>query len=297
MNNSINQELQNELMKICSNLARAQRLDKDAEKELYTHLEDKALDYMNGNEQLSQADILLLVREHFGDPEYLKNAFGELPVRKTTHFWNDFVEWGASGKGRDDFWGMMLYPWKTANRVNNAILYFLFPIVLCLIGFLTTGFYSVKGFSLSIVLGLLLGAGFGIETYLVYLGMGIMMERRRKTIRQTADLQGDCILANGGLWTPGFVQFISPNLVLTPMVGESVTVPMADIQKVTEHRSLMVRKRIVIGPRSTLFMGNNSFFKLEVKDRDIPLGFVVRAPADWRTVFTRVLSTEKKNVF
>ena len=59
----------------------------------------------------------------------------------------------------------------------------------------------------------------------------------------------------------------------------------------------MVRKRIVIGPRSTVFLGNNSFFKLEVKDRDIPLGFVVRAPSDWRSIFTKVLSTEKKKVF
>ncbi|MDI6782920.1 MAG: hypothetical protein QME64_02365 [bacterium] len=46
--------------------------------ELYTHLEDKALAYLNDNERLSEEDILLLVREHFGNPENLGQFRGEL---------------------------------------------------------------------------------------------------------------------------------------------------------------------------------------------------------------------------
>ncbi|GMV94638.1 MAG: hypothetical protein AMXMBFR82_44160 [Candidatus Hydrogenedentota bacterium] len=54
-------------------------LDEDALEELYGHLEDKTLGYLSGEEGLSEADAVLLTREHFGMSGTMASM--EVPVR------------------------------------------------------------------------------------------------------------------------------------------------------------------------------------------------------------------------
>ena len=46
--------------------------------ELYGHLEDKLFAYLRGEERLTEADAMILVREHFGRPEVLRAMLGEV---------------------------------------------------------------------------------------------------------------------------------------------------------------------------------------------------------------------------
>lgn len=46
--------------------------------ELYGHLEDKLLAYLRGDERLTEADAMILVREHFGKPESLRAMLSDL---------------------------------------------------------------------------------------------------------------------------------------------------------------------------------------------------------------------------
>jgi hypothetical protein len=47
-------------------------LDAEIREELYSHLEDKLLAYLSGEEKLTESDAFILVREHFGNADNLK---------------------------------------------------------------------------------------------------------------------------------------------------------------------------------------------------------------------------------
>ena len=66
-----------ELRKLAREIGTSRGLDNDAQEELYGHLEDKTLGYLSGEEGVSEADAVLLTREHFGDP----GAFPELGTK------------------------------------------------------------------------------------------------------------------------------------------------------------------------------------------------------------------------
>lgn len=71
------------LRDLAAEIGRAQSLNDDEQAELYGHLEDKTLGYLSGEEGLSEADAVLLTREHFGlssaSPEAWRHA--DVPVR------------------------------------------------------------------------------------------------------------------------------------------------------------------------------------------------------------------------
>ncbi|MCC6487592.1 MAG: hypothetical protein IT364_08825 [Candidatus Hydrogenedentes bacterium] len=60
----------------------ARGLGEDAREELYGHLEDKTLGYLSGEDGITEADAVLLTREHFGDP----GAFPEAVVQVQAQF-------------------------------------------------------------------------------------------------------------------------------------------------------------------------------------------------------------------
>ncbi len=81
MDKRLSSESETALHVLAREIGRRRRLDNDAVEELYGHLEDKTLGYLSGEENLSEADAVLLTREHFGDP----GAFPE-PEAKPARF-------------------------------------------------------------------------------------------------------------------------------------------------------------------------------------------------------------------
>ena len=63
---------------LCRKISVAHDLDPEIQKELYGHMEDKLLAYVSGEEQVTEDDAFMLVREHFGDPAVLKGLLQDV---------------------------------------------------------------------------------------------------------------------------------------------------------------------------------------------------------------------------
>ena len=72
MDNSLTPETQQRIRSLCGEIAVAHDIDPGLREELCGHVEDKMLAYLSGEEAVSEADALLLAREHFGDQARLK---------------------------------------------------------------------------------------------------------------------------------------------------------------------------------------------------------------------------------
>ena len=77
MDNSISPEMEKRIRALCDEIVSAEALDADLHEELYSHIEDKILGYLDGEETLSEADAFLLAREHFGDRRLVREELGE----------------------------------------------------------------------------------------------------------------------------------------------------------------------------------------------------------------------------
>ena len=85
MPDSVSPDIQAKLSALCKQVSVAHDLDPEIQKELYGHMEDKLLAYVNREEPLTDEDALILVREHFGDPAVIKDLFGRV------HAWESHV--------------------------------------------------------------------------------------------------------------------------------------------------------------------------------------------------------------
>jgi hypothetical protein len=80
-------ETQQRLRALCTQMAVAQRLGDDIQRELYGHMEDKLLAYLNGEETVTEEDAFILMREHFGDPAIVKGLLQAAhPMAAGSHF-------------------------------------------------------------------------------------------------------------------------------------------------------------------------------------------------------------------
>ena len=82
MPESLSPEIQEKVLALCKQISVAHDLDPLIQKELYGHMEDKLLAYLNGEEPLSEEDALILVRDHFGDPSSLKGLLRNVHARE-----------------------------------------------------------------------------------------------------------------------------------------------------------------------------------------------------------------------
>lgn len=78
MTHSISPRIQEEIYFLCSQISITNSLDPEVAEELKGHMEDKLLAYMDGEEQLTEQDAFILVREHFGDPMVIEGLLQEV---------------------------------------------------------------------------------------------------------------------------------------------------------------------------------------------------------------------------
>jgi hypothetical protein len=64
--------IEEKLRGLCRKIFVGENLDEEVQAELYGHLEDKYLAYMQGEEQITEDDAFILLREHFGDPKVVR---------------------------------------------------------------------------------------------------------------------------------------------------------------------------------------------------------------------------------
>ena len=70
---------------LCRQISVSHNLDEEIQRELYSHMEDKLLGYLSGAEKVTEDDALILVREHFGKPEAVREMFHEVHAAAHLH--------------------------------------------------------------------------------------------------------------------------------------------------------------------------------------------------------------------
>ncbi len=77
MDEHISTEIEGRIRQLCRQISIAHNLDEEIQRELYSHMEDKLIGYLSGEEKVSEEDAFILVREHFGDPAVIKGLLQE----------------------------------------------------------------------------------------------------------------------------------------------------------------------------------------------------------------------------
>jgi len=71
-------ETQKKIIELCRKISVSHNLDDEIREELFTHMEDKLLGYVNGDVALTEEDAFILVREHFGDAAVIRTLYREI---------------------------------------------------------------------------------------------------------------------------------------------------------------------------------------------------------------------------
>jgi hypothetical protein len=280
MPEGLSPELEREISELCKKIAASRGLSSEVEEELYGHLEDKALGYIGGDESLSDADVALLIKEHFGDQGNLKAMLGEIHGGRKYSLADELTACGFGGNKADDFWGVEIFPWKKANRFlysayaalgTELLIIFLLGSIQIVDLFIEADL-PVSGWFWGG--GSLFSVGMGACFYLMYYFVGGKVEKKKEGLRKSADLQDDCMFIHGALESPGIAQIYDDKLVLTPLISDQVTIPLSDIESVEERHWY----------NGSQYWGDNVYFKLNVRDKQSRIGFAVSRPAPWRKV-------------
>ena len=124
-------------------------------------------------------------------------------------------------------------------------------------------------------------AGAALLFYLVTLPVRSKMDRLRAGLPDGAQLQADCRMVHGIIECPGIAQVRDGELVLTPLVGKKVAVPLADITIAKETSWF----------NGSWYPGQTGFW-LESAAVGKRLGFAVSHAEPWRTA---LLQSDRPN--
>lgn len=80
MPENLSPETAEKIRALCRKISVAHNIDEEIQQELYSHMEDKFLGYLRGEEKLTEEDAFILVREHFGKPEHIRAMLEEVHV-------------------------------------------------------------------------------------------------------------------------------------------------------------------------------------------------------------------------
>ncbi|MCF6284733.1 MAG: hypothetical protein L3K26_06055, partial [Candidatus Hydrogenedentes bacterium] len=78
MDKSLDESIQAKARELANSITVAHDLDPEIQEELYGHIEDKLLAYIDGEEPVMPEDALILVKEHFGDAAVVKGMFQDV---------------------------------------------------------------------------------------------------------------------------------------------------------------------------------------------------------------------------
>ena len=112
---------------------------------------------------------------------------------------------------------------------------------------------------------------------LVYGVVRLLVENLNKELPEGALLRSHCVVVHGILESAGIVQITSDQLIIKPLVGRQITVPLTEIRAISEHRLYNGRP----------YLGSTIFFKLKVTKSvsgKWRLGFGVDDADTWRNL-------------
>ena len=126
-----------------------------------------------------------------------------------------------------NIWGVFVTPWTRENRLLLPLYILVLICVILGVMYVTTGWMSF-----SVMWFFLMPAGF----YAINLVVGLLVDRLRKKLPLDPLLQADCMIVNNALQTPGIAHLGDGQLILKPLVGKQISIPLGDIQQIRERK-------------------------------------------------------------
>ena len=269
MSRELNQENREKLREMAAQIANKNGLEADSCEELQSHLEDKAQDYMSGNLELSPDDVVLLVKEHFGDPAHVQDLLQRVHGR-TRHGWVDDL---TSYKGKFDIFSVLHFPW------TGCLVYGVFIFVLVeMVATVSLLFIIKKNPHIAMHylawIPTLAGLLFALLFYGMYRVISNKVEQLKVSLKKQVEYQTDGIVVHGATESPGIIQYDRDSLILTPLMGNQVIIPRSKIQNIESRRM----------GNGRLYVGNNGFIWIYLKDDDTRLGIAIPQPGKWKSI-------------
>ncbi len=78
MSGALNEQTRERMAALCKKIAVAHDLDEEIQTELLSHLEDKLLGYLSGEEAVTEEDAFILAEKHFGEAAVLKGMLQDV---------------------------------------------------------------------------------------------------------------------------------------------------------------------------------------------------------------------------
>ena len=175
-----------------------------------------------------------------------------------------------------NFWAVFVTPWKPKHTLRLG-LYIIVGTSLILasvwvINYLVSGqlspfplWWTLFPVALSVFFMLVCGI------------VGPFVKNLDKKLPEGMLLRSHCMVVHGVLESPGLVQINPDQLIIRPLVGRQIMVPLSEINGISEHRLYNGRP----------YLGSTIFFKLEVPDTVSDkwrLGFGVDDAETWRNL-------------
>jgi hypothetical protein len=174
-----------------------------------------------------------------------------------------------------------LLPWYQKNQVVFCTIIFLFVM---LFSVFTTIYFLQQGNPLSL-LWLVLPFVFAPLFYLFYLPVRWKMDRLRSSLPADALLQSDCLIVQGIVQSPGIAQIRGEELVLTPLIGTPVVLPLAEVKIIKESCWF----------NGSYYPEQSGLWLQPVQSGQGRLGFALPNGEAWKAYFDLSLLKEKEN--
>jgi hypothetical protein len=175
-----------------------------------------------------------------------------------------------------NFWAVFVTPWKPKHTLKFGLYILLGTSLIIAPGLVIN--YLVSGQLPPFILWwMLLPVAFSVFFMLVCGIVDPFVKNLEKKLPKGALLRSHCTVVHGILESAGIVQITSDQLIIQPLVGSQISVPLGEITEITEHRSYNGRP----------YFGNTIFFKLKVPDKISDkwrLGFGVDDAEKWRNL-------------
>lgn len=114
----------------------------------------------------------------------------------------------------------------------------------------------------------------GTMFFVIYRRVGTKMDSLRRRVAQNPELQSDCLMLRGSIQSPAVAQIFDDRLLLTPLVGEIVEVPLEGLAV----KEVSGRFNGAVYPGATAFW-------LECPEVSSRLAFAVPNGEAWRDYF------------
>ena len=175
-----------------------------------------------------------------------------------------------------NFWGVFVTPWKPKHtlRFGLYILVGTSLIMVCVWVLQYLVSRQMPPFPLwLVILPVVLSVFFMLICGIVR----TFVKNLERKLPEGALLRSHCTIVHGIMESAGIVQITPDQLIIQPLVGSQISVPLGEITDITEHRAYNGRP----------YLGNTIFFKLKVPEtvsNKWRLGFGVDDADAWRNL-------------